>query len=160
MTVWLRRILELVGSVLPALLLGIVLAVVSANVFARSVLGVSFHTAHDIALVAFAGVVWFGVIGAALNGQLFGVAFFVDLLPPRLRLVARLLAHAVVIVVAVAVIHAAQAQIGTARFTRFLALGWPKWIVSAGLLAAMAMLIVVQLQQAWQALSEAGEDMQ
>jgi TRAP-type C4-dicarboxylate transport system permease small subunit len=37
----------------------------------------------------------------------------------------------------------------TARFTRFVALGWPKWIVSAGLAAAMATLILVQIVQLW-----------
>lgn len=157
MSVWFWRVMDAVGSVLPALLLAVVLVVVSANVFARTVLGVSFHTAHDLSLIAFAGVVWFGVIGAAMRGQLFGVAYFVDLLPPRLRLAARLAAHVVVILIAAAIIHAAYAQISTARFTRFLALGWPKWIVSAGLLAAMVGLIAVQAQQAWQAIRAARE---
>lgn len=140
-------LLSLFGSVLPAALLGLVLVVVAANVVARSLLGWSFHAAHDIALIAFAGVVWFGVIGAAVAGQMFGVNWFVDQLPPRLRLCARVLAHLLVIAVALAVIQAAQAQVASARFTRFLALGWPKWIVSAGLGGAMVLLIVVQIAQ-------------
>ncbi len=149
MTNWLDRFLSFIGSVLPAALLAIVLVVVTANVIARKVLGIPFHIAHDLALVSFAGVVWFGVVGAAINGQLFGVAFFVNHLPLPLRRAARLLVHLIVIVIALAVIRAAAAQIETARFTRFLALGWPKWIVSAALLGAMAMLIIVQLRQAW-----------
>jgi TRAP-type C4-dicarboxylate transport system permease small subunit len=76
---------------------------------------------------------------------LFGVAWFVDQLPPGPRRIARILAHLAVIVIALAVIQAAAAQISTARFTRFLALGWPKWIVSAALLVAMAALALVQV---------------
>lgn len=157
---WLDRFLSLIGSVLPATLLGIVLIVVTANVVARKVLGIPFHIAHDLALVSFAGVVWFGVVGAAMNGQLFGVAYFVNHLPLPLRRAVRLLVHLIVILIALAVIRAAIAQIDTARFTRFLALGWPKWIVSAALLAAMVMLIIVQLRQAWNEFfqSEAGKD--
>lgn len=146
---WFDRLLAVMSSVLPAVLLGIVLVVVTANVIARTLLGLPFYAAHDIAMICFAGVVWFGVVGAAINGQLFGVAWFVSLLPPRLRRGATLLSHVIVIAIAVAVIQAAAAQIGTARFTRFLALGWPKWIVSAGLLGAMVLLILVQLREIW-----------
>jgi TRAP-type C4-dicarboxylate transport system permease small subunit len=142
------RILVAAGSVVPALLLAVVLVVVTANVVARTMIGVPFHTAHDIALVAFAGVVWFGLVGAAINGQMFGVNFFVDRLPARPRLIARLAARIIVVAIAAAVINAAWAQIETARFTRFLALGWPKWIVSAGLLVSMLLLVVVQIREA------------
>ncbi len=154
----LHRFFSVVGSVIPAILLGVVLMVVSANVLARGLFGITFHAAHDLALVAFVGVVWFGVVGAALNGQLFGVSFFSNRLPPRWRLAVQLLVHAIVIAIALAVIDAALAQIATARFTRFLALGWPKWIVSAGLLAAMAVLILVQITQAWGRLKAGRED--
>lgn len=154
---WFDRLLAVMSSVLPAILLGIVLVVVSANVIARTLLGLPFYAAHDLAMICFAGVVWFGVVGAAINGQLFGVAWFVSLLPPRLGRAARLLSNAIVILVAVAVIQASAAQIGTARFTRFLALGWPKWIVSAGLLGAMVMLILVQLREIWREVRGQGE---
>jgi TRAP-type C4-dicarboxylate transport system permease small subunit len=126
-------------------LLAVVLIVVTANVIARTILATPFYVAHDIALISFAGVVWLGVIGAALTGQLFGVEFFIDRLPGRWRTGAKILARVFVILIAAAVIRAAVAQITTARFTTFLALGWPKWIVSAGLLVAMVALIVVQL---------------
>ena len=152
---WIDRLLTLAGSVIPAILLGVVLVVVTANVFARTVLAIPFYAAHDLALIAFAGVVWFGIVGAAINGQLFGVSYFVERLPPGLRKGAAVLAHLIVVLIAIAVIQAAYAQITTARFTRFLALGWPKWIVSAGLLMAMALLIVVQLREIWRALAHA-----
>ena len=157
MSRWLDRLEEFFGSVLPALMLGLVLVVVAASVFARTVLAVPFYTAHDIALLSIAGVVWFGVIGAAVNGQLFGLGYFVGLLPPRLQSAARLLSHLIVIAIALALIHAAYSQITTARFTRFLALGWPKWIVSAGLLAAMVLLIIVQVRGIWQILATRAE---
>jgi TRAP-type C4-dicarboxylate transport system permease small subunit len=150
---------EVVGSAVPALLLAVVLVVVTANVVARTLLGLPFYMAHDIALVALAGMVWFGAVGAAIHGQLFGVAWFVERLPPRARTVARIVAHLAVIAIALAVIEAARAQIASARFTRFLALGWPKWIVSAGLLGAMAALILVQVGAIWRTLrgSDAGD---
>ena len=144
---WFKRILELFGSYLPAVLLSIVLIVVSADVIIRTVLHESFHTAHDISILAFAGVVWFGIIGASLNKQLFGVRFFVDKLPSRPRMWLQALTHLVIIVISLAVIRAAIAQVQTARFTKFLALGWPKWIVSAALGVAMATIIVVQILQ-------------
>jgi TRAP-type C4-dicarboxylate transport system permease small subunit len=146
MTNRLDRLLAGLGTALPGLLLGIVLVVVTANVVARSILGMSFHAAHDIALIAFAGTVWFGLVGAAAAGQMIGVTYFRGLLPARWQPLARLVAHLCVIAIALAVIHAAHAQITTARFSRFLALGWPKWIVSAGLLGAMALMILVELR--------------
>jgi TRAP-type C4-dicarboxylate transport system permease small subunit len=142
----LDRLIALIGSAIPALLLGVVLVVVTANVLARAVFGLPFHTAHDIALVSFAGVVWFGLVGAAVSGQLFGVDFFVDLLPPRLARATTIVMRLILIAICGAVIHASWAQIETSRFSRFLALGWPKWIVSAGLALAMMVLAVVQLR--------------
>jgi len=142
-----RRILELFGSDLPAVLLTIVLLVVSADVFIRTALRESFHTAHDIASLAFAGVVWFGIIGASLNRQLFGVRFFIDKLPPGPRQWVQALTHLLIIGISLTVIRAAIAQVKTARFTTFLSLGWPKWIVSAALGVAMGMIIVVQILQ-------------
>lgn len=155
------RVLDIVGSVLPTVLLVVVLVVVTANIVARTALGIPFHAAHDLALVAFAGVVWFGLVGAAINGQMFGVNFLVDKLPPALRRVIMILSRLIVIAIALAVIRASWAQIETARFTRFLALGWPKWIVSAGLMMSMVMIIVVQAREAIELLrSPAGRDNQ
>jgi len=143
----LKWILDLIGSDLPAILLAIVLLVVSADVFLRTVLRVSFHEAHDIAILAFSGVVWFGVVGASLNNQLFGVRFFVDKLPRYPRRYVRAATHLTLIVISLAVLRAAIAQVETARFTTYLALGWPKWIVSATLAVAMVAIVVIQIVQ-------------
>ncbi|RDE08942.1 TRAP transporter small permease [Pelagibacterium lacus] len=140
-----RRLLELVGSVLPVFLIAFLVLVVAADVFARNILRVPFYAAHDLAILAFSASVWLGLIGAALYGQLFGIGFFVELLPERLRRVVVVLSHIIVIIIAVAVIQAAIAQITTARFTTFLALGWPKWIVAAILAVGMGGIIIVQL---------------
>ena len=107
--------------------------------------------------VLMAAAVWLGLSGAAMQGQLFGISLFVDRLPPRPARYARLVADLLVLLIAAQVIRAAYAQISTARFTTFLTLGWPKWIVSAGLLAAMVLLIGVQLQAIWRCLRGADD---
>lgn len=139
--------LEVVGSIVPAVLFGVVIVVVAANVIARSLFGLPFHAAHDIAILAFAGVVWFGLVGAAIDGQLIGVSYFVDRLPGRWPVYCRIISRLIIIVFSAAIVYSAWVQIGSARFTRFLALGWPKWIVSAGLLVSMLLLIVVQVRE-------------
>ena len=143
----LKRILDLIGSDLPAILLAIVLLVVSADVFLRTALRVSFHEAHDIAILAFSGVVWFGVVGASVNNQLFGVRFFVERLPRSSRRYLEAATHLTLILISLAVLRAAIAQVETARFTVFLALGWPKWIVSAALAVAMVAIVTTQVVQ-------------
>lgn len=144
---WLDRLLGMVGSVVPAVLLAVVLVVVTANVMARNLFETEIHAAHDIAILAFAGVVWFGLVGACLDGQFFGVDYFIDRLPGSWPVWCRIASRAVVVLCSAAIIWSAWMQIGTARFSRFLTLGWPKWIVSAGLLLAMALIIVVQLRE-------------
>lgn len=143
----LSRILDLLGSALPAILLGIILVVVSADVFARLLLSKSVHISHDLAIVALAGLVWFGIVGVAKEGELFGITFFTKRLPARLQIPVAAAVNLLVMFIAAEVMRTAIIQVQTARFTRFVALGWPKWIVSAGLAAAMAALILVQLIQ-------------
>jgi TRAP-type C4-dicarboxylate transport system permease small subunit len=138
-------LLRLIGELIPTLLLGIVLVAVGANVISRTVLREGFQVANELAVVCFAGVVFFGIIGAALDKQMFGVDFFVSRLPRRLQAWVTALTHLLVIAIALQVLNAAIAQVSTARFTTFLALGWPKWIVSAGLGVAMSAIILVQL---------------
>lgn len=137
--------LRLIGELIPTLLIGIVLVAVGANVISRTVLREGFQVANELAVVCFAGVVFFGIIGAALDKQMFGVDFFVSRLPRRLQAWVTALTHLLVIAIALQVLNAAIAQVSTARFTTFLALGWPKWIVSAGLGVAMSAIILVQL---------------
>lgn len=139
-------VLRAIGTTFPVVLLAIVLVIVPINVVARNLFDTEVYAAHDIAMLAFAGVVWFGLIGATIDGQMFGVNFFVDRLPGALPRYCRIASRAVVVCGA-AVIYSAWMQIGTSRFSRFLTLGWPKWIVSAGLLASMALIIVIQLRE-------------
>ncbi len=148
----LKSVLDLFGSVLPAAFLAVVLLAVSGDVFARLFLADSIRVSHDLAIVALAFLVWFGIVGTALNHQLFGVQFFVDRLPRRLRKGATALTHLAIIAISFEVLRAAIAQVQTARFTKFVALGWPKWIVSAGLALALGLVIVIQLIQLYQLL--------
>jgi TRAP-type C4-dicarboxylate transport system permease small subunit len=143
----LDAMLAVIGTLVPVVLFAIVIIVVTANIVARNVFGLPFHAAHEIAMLAFAGVVWFGLVGAAIDGQFFGVDYFVDRLPGRLPLYCRIGSRAVVVICSAAIIYSAWMQIGTARFSRFLTLGWPKWIVSAGLLVSMVLIIVVQMRE-------------
>lgn len=137
--------LRLFGEMIPSVLLGVVLVVVSANVISRTVFREGFQMANEFAIVCFSGVIFFGIIGAALDKQMFGVDFFVSRLPRPLRAGVTVVAHVLVIMISLAVLRAAIAQMSTARFTTFLALGWPKWIVSAGIGAAMVAIVVVQI---------------
>ncbi len=143
----LDAMLAVIGTLVPVTLFAIVIIVVTANIVARNVFGLPFHAAHEIAMLAFAGVVWFGLVGAAIDGQFFGVDYFVDRMPGRLPSYCRIGSRAVVVICSAAIIYSAWMQIGTARFSRFLTLGWPKWIVSAGLLVSMVLIIVVQLRE-------------
>jgi TRAP-type transport system small permease protein len=47
------------------------------------------------------------------------------------------------------VIYAAIMQIRTARFTTFMSIGVPKWIMSLGLAISMAAIVVMYLARAW-----------
>ncbi|WOC15269.1 TRAP transporter small permease [Pseudochrobactrum sp. MP213Fo] len=140
-------LLEFFGSVLPAFCLAVVLIVVTINVIARTIFGLPFHVAHDVAILAFSGVVWFGLVGVAASRQLFGVAFFVSLLPSKAKKAALIIAHLIVIAICCFVIDAAYHQIMTSRFSKFLALGWPKWIVSAVLLFSFVIVVLIQVRQ-------------
>ncbi len=140
----LSYLFTILGSVVPAALLGVILVVVSADVFMRLVLEKSIHISHDLAIVALAGVVWFGIVGTARERELFGIKVLTDRLPARFQSPVAVMVDLLVIVIAAHVLHAALIQVETARFTRFVALGWPKWIVSGGLAIAMGALILVQ----------------
>lgn len=141
----LRAIVEFVGVTVPALLLAALVAIVMADVVARNFFAMSIMWAQELAVVLMAAAVWLGLAGASMNGQLFGISLFVDRLPERFAPFARLLADLLILVIAAQVIRAAYAQISTARFTTFLTLGWPKWIVAALLATGMALVIVGRL---------------
>lgn len=141
----LRAIVEFVGVTVPALLLAALVAIVMADVVARNFFAMSIMWAQELAVVLMAAAVWLGLAGASMSGQLFGISLFVDRLPERFAPFARLLADLLILVIAAQVIRAAYAQISTARFTTFLTLGWPKWIVAALLATGMALVIVGRL---------------
>ncbi len=143
----LRRLLEFLGLTLPALLLAALVAIVMADVVARNAFAMSILWAQELAVILLGGTVWLGLSGAALQGQLFGIALFVDRLPPRAAFWARLVADLLVLVIAAEVMRAAFAQIATARFTVFLTLGWPKWIMAAILVVGMGLVIAGRLVQ-------------
>ncbi|WP_323038969.1 TRAP transporter small permease [Gemmobacter sp.] len=134
--------LRFFGATVPALLVGALVLIVLADVLARNFFAMSILWAHEFAIVMLAAAVWLGISGAAAEGQLFGISFLTDRLPPRAARQVQMLADALVILIAGAVIHAAWAQITTARFTKFLTLGWPKWVVAALLAFGMALVIL------------------
>jgi len=141
----LRGALRFAGLWLPAILVGALVMIVLADVVARNFFAMSIMWAQELSVVLLAATVWLGLVGASMNGQLFGIELFVDRLPAGLKPAARILADLLVMLIAAAVIHATWAQISTARFTKFVTLGWPKWIVAALLALGMALLIVSRL---------------
>lgn len=144
----LRAIVEFLGVTVPALLLAGLVVIVMSDVLARNFFSMSILWAQELAVILLGATVWLGLSGAAMNGQLFGISLFVDRLPPRAAFYAQLLADLLVLLIAVEVIRAALAQISTARFTVFLTLGWPKWIMAAILATGMGLVIVSRLMQA------------
>lgn len=143
----LRAILDFLGVTLPALLLAGLVIIVMTDVVARNFFAMSVHWAQELAVILLGATVWLGLAGAAMQGQLFGISLFVDRMPARVAVYARLLADILVLLMAAEVIRAAFAQISTARFTVFLTLGWPKWIMAAILAAGMSLVIVGRLIQ-------------
>jgi TRAP-type C4-dicarboxylate transport system permease small subunit len=143
----LRALMDFLGMTLPALLLAALVAVVMADVIARNFFAMSIMWAQEMAVILLAATVWLGLSGAAMQGQLFGISLFVDRLPARAAGYARLLADLLVLLIAAQVIRAAFAQISTARFTTFLTLGWPKWIMAAMLAAGMGLVIIGRLME-------------
>jgi len=143
----LRAIVEFLGVTVPALILAGLVIIVMSDVLARNLFAMSILWAQELAVILLGATVWLGLAGAAMHGQLFGISLFVDRLPPRAAVYARLLADILVLLMAAEVIRAAFAQISTARFTVFLTLGWPKWIMAAILATGMGLVIVGRLLQ-------------
>lgn len=141
----LRAILIFLGTTLPALLLAALVGIVMADVIARNFFATSIMWAQEMAVILLGATVWLGLSGAAMQGQLFGISLFVDRLPPRAAAIARLIADLLVMLIAAEVIRAAMAQIATARFTTFMTLGWPKWIMAALLAFGMGLVILDRL---------------
>lgn len=143
----LRTLLHFLGMTLPALLLAALVAIVMADVLARNFFGMSIQWAQELAVVFLGATVWLGLSGAAMQGQLFGISLFVDRLPARAAVYAQLVADFLMMLIALRVIQAAVAQVATARFTTFLTLGWPKWIMAVLLATGMALILVGRIVQ-------------
>lgn len=140
-----NAVLRFFSATVPAFLVGVLVLIVLADVVARNFFATSLQWSHDLAVILLSATVWLGLSGAAAEGQLFGISLLTDRLPPRLVPWAATIIDLLVSLIAAAVIHAAWAQIATARFTRFLTLGWPKWIVAAILGFGMALVILGRL---------------
>lgn len=143
----LREVLIVLGMKLPALLLAALVAIVMADVIARNFFAMSILWAQELAVILLGATVWLGLSGAAMQGQLFGISLFVARLPARPAFYAGRVADLLMLLIAAEVIRAAFAQMSTARFTTFLTLGWPKWIMAAMLAAGMGLVIAGRLTQ-------------
>lgn len=141
----LQSLLHFFGIFLPAALIAALVLIVLADVVTRNFFATSIMWAHDLAIIALAAAVWLGLSGAAASGQLFGISLLVDRLPPQAAAAVQLLADLMIVCIAAAVIRASWSQISTARFTIFLSLGWPKWIVAALLACGMGLIILGRL---------------
>ncbi len=146
---------ELVGSVFPVILLALVIISVGADVIGRNVFSAPIFGASEVSVLAFVWLVWLGVIGAAKRDDLMGVRYFVDLLPPRGRHLVHATMNVMVALIAAGVIYAAIMQIRTARFTTFMSIDVPKWVMSVGLAISMAAILAMFLAKAWSELKQA-----
>jgi len=146
---------ELVGSVFPVILLALVIISVGADVIGRNVFSAPIFGASEVSVLAFVWLVWLGVIGAAKRDDLMGVRYFVDLLPPRGRHLVHATMNVMVALIAAGAIYAAIMQIRTARFTTFMSIDVPKWVMSVGLAISMAAILAMFLAKAWSELKQA-----
>ena len=137
-----RDCLSFLGTVVPAILVGCLVLIVIADVVARNFFAASIFWAHDVAVILLSASVWLGLLGASSSGQLVGITVITDRLPGRLAAAAQVVADVMLMLIAAAVISSAWSQVSSARFTKFLSLGWPKWIVAALLGTGMALLVV------------------
>jgi C4-dicarboxylate transporter DctQ subunit len=137
-----RACLFFLGTFVPAVLVGALVLIVIADVVSRNFFATSIFWAHDLAVILLAASVWLGLLGASSSGQLVGITVIIDRLPGRWAAVAQVIADVMLMLIAAAVISSAWSQVSSARFTKFISLGWPKWIVAAMLGIGMALLIV------------------
>jgi TRAP-type C4-dicarboxylate transport system permease small subunit len=146
---------ELVGSVVPVILLALVIISVGADVIGRNIFSSPIFGVSEVSVLAFVWLVWLGVIGAAKRDELMGVRYFVDLLPPRGKQLVHATTDMMVAIIAAGVIYAAIMQIRTARFTAFMSIDVPKWVMSVGLAISMATIVVIFVARAWGGLKQA-----
>lgn len=138
----LRGVLDVFSGLLPSVLIGMLVLVVLVDVAGRNILHMSIPWAHDLTIILMSAAVWFALADVARNDQMFGVAVLTGRLPQAWQGIAAMLKDLLVILIAAETIRAAVAQITSSRFTTFLSLGWPKWIVALFLALGMAAVVL------------------
>jgi TRAP-type C4-dicarboxylate transport system permease small subunit len=135
---------------LAALLLLVVTVLVCAQVLVRYALGGSLVWSEELTRLLF---VWM-VLVAAVSAPRMQVDFIVELLPPRLRALQRLLVELLVIGLTVVLIQGAWGMMDLRQFDNYITLGISvRWLYLSLFLAGMAWLIrsvaivIAQLRQ-------------
>jgi len=135
---------------LAALLLLVVTILVCAQVLVRYALGGSLVWSEELTRLLF---VWM-VLVAAVSAPRMQVDFIVELLPPRLRALQRLLVELLVIGLTVVLIQGAWGMMDLRQFDNYITLGISvRWLYLSLFLAGMAWLIrsvaivIAQLRQ-------------
>jgi TRAP-type transport system small permease protein len=139
---------ELIGTLVPVLLLGVVIIVVATDVISRTVFSAPIFGASEVAVLAFVWLVWLGAVGVAKRDDLLGVRYFVDLLPHRAKHLVDAAVDLLTALIAAGTLYAAVMQIRTARFTTFTSIGVPKWLLSVGLSISMAFIVALFMMKA------------
>jgi TRAP-type C4-dicarboxylate transport system permease small subunit len=123
---------------LAALLLLVVTVLVCAQVLVRYALGGSLVWSEELTRLLF---VWM-VLVAAVSAPRMQVDFIVELLPPRLRALQRLLVELLVIGLTVVLIQGAWGMMDLRQFDNYITLGISvRWLYLSLFLAGMAWLI-------------------
>jgi TRAP-type C4-dicarboxylate transport system permease small subunit len=127
--------LALLGDHLPAILLSIVVAVVTADVVGRYFFRAPLRGANEVALIGLIWLVFLGIVGVSRHDQHIGVEFFVSRLPRRARGAALLLRNLVIALIAAGAAYAALMQVLTGRFATLPLTGLHKtWLTIAALI--------------------------
>lgn len=123
---------------LAALLLLVVTVLVCAQVLVRYALGGSLVWSEELTRLLF---VWM-VLVAAVSAPRMQVDFIVELLPPRLRALQRLLVELLVIGLTVVLIQGAWGMMDLRQFDNYITLGISvRWLYLSLFLAGIAWLI-------------------
>jgi TRAP-type C4-dicarboxylate transport system permease small subunit len=119
-------------DIVAAALLAIVTLLISAQVLVRYALGGSLVWSEELTRLLF---VWMVLIAAATAPPM-RVDLFVDLMPPRLRALARLFSEALVLALTLVLIYGAWGMIDLTEFDTYTALGISiRWLYLALLLS-------------------------
>jgi TRAP-type C4-dicarboxylate transport system permease small subunit len=125
-------------DIVAAALLAVVTLLVSAQVLVRYALGGSLVWSEELTRLLF---VWMVLIAAA-TAQPMRVGLFIDLLPPRWRSFAGLLAEALVLALTLVLVYGAWGMIELTEFDTYTALGISmRWLYLALLVGSCLWLV-------------------